>query len=182
MAGSLVAAEEFDETFYATAAQVIPVLLLTLVFQLRLRHRRDDEELGLSLQMLATFLAMALGELSAFVALREKENLRPVAEASIWIALVWGTMMIAATPILSRWEAVDDAMPRWLSVAVRYGIFLGVVALVFLGTFGVVDAELLPVFGAVVVIVFALAGMAISDFRPVSRGNGRNKESTPNGS
>jgi hypothetical protein len=48
MAGALAGAEELDQSFYATAAQVIPVLLLTLVFQLRLQRRRDDEELGLS--------------------------------------------------------------------------------------------------------------------------------------
>jgi hypothetical protein len=43
MAVSAVGADEFDESFYATSAQVTPVLLLTLVFQLRLRRRRDDE-------------------------------------------------------------------------------------------------------------------------------------------
>ena len=162
-------ADEFDESFYATAAQVIPVLLLTLAFQLGLRRRLKNEDLGLSLFMLATALAMTLGELTAFVALAERKNLRPIGDSTIWIALVWGMMLIAAGPILTRWNAVHEAIPLWLSLVVRYALLVSVVTIVFLASFDVVSAEVLPAVGALVVLLFAFAGMAVADFGPVWR-------------
>jgi len=164
--GGPVTTERFDDSFYATAAQVIPVLLLTLVFELRIGRRREDEEFGLSIWLMGTVLAMALGELAAFVALAQQKNLSPLGQVPIWLALIGGTMMIAAGPMLRRWEAVHAAVPLGLSLALRYGLLLALTALVILATFGVVSDDVLPAFGAVVVLLIVLAAILVSDFGP----------------
>jgi hypothetical protein len=159
----LAATAKFDESFYAAAAQVIPVLLLTLSFQLRLRHRRDDEELGLTFFLLALFLALAIGELLAFVALDDHKNLPKIGVLVIWGAVTWGVMMIAARPVFGRWDAIHGAIPLSLSLAIRYGLLLAVIVLPILVTFGVVGGGAFAVLGGIVVFGFLVVGMVVSD-------------------
>jgi hypothetical protein len=159
----LLAAPLFHEAFYATAAGVIPVLLLTLVFQLRLDERDDDEELGLSLFLMGATLSMAIGELSSFVALAEHKDLPKYGDILIWMGLTWGVMMIAIRPIGGRWDALHNAMPLGLSLTIRYGLLLTFLTIVFLVEFGVVREAAIGALGAAVVLLLVVGGMIVTD-------------------
>lgn len=70
----MIGTTEFNPDYYASMAQVLPVLFLALVFEYRIFHERRDEPPALSLWLLTVTTLLLGGEVVVLTALHDQEK------------------------------------------------------------------------------------------------------------
>jgi hypothetical protein len=145
-----------DSTYLATVAQVIPVLFLAVMVQLRLQERHNESDTSLDLFVLAYVSATVIGEWIVLAALKDHHKLAPIEETVVTMAFLLGLMLLVVRPIRLRYDALAERhsfVPLVVNV-----LFVVVVILMLLEVFGVVRTEAIAItLSALIVIVFAVA-------------------------
>jgi hypothetical protein len=101
-----------DLQYYAVAAQVIPVLLLALVLEVRLFRVDEDESIPDSLWFMGVFGAMFVGEMVAIGALYAGETPSRFEQIVVFLATFYGVAIFAWLPVAPRLRAVRAKTPR----------------------------------------------------------------------
>jgi hypothetical protein len=120
--------EAFNSTYYATAAQVIPIFFLAAAAPRFLGHGEDARP-GYGLMLLSVVLFAGWGEMTALNALHDHEDPSSVGQSvvnlAVWLPLVLVGSMLIARPIAT----LVGASPRWAVNAVAIGITVLLVAI-----------------------------------------------------
>src|SRR5215212_9232561 len=102
-----------DHDFYSAAAQVIPVLLITLAIEYRMFAAKDTEPASESLFLLAVLLMLTVAEVVPLAVLLDSEDPttldRVVVIAALGFALVGIVEPLARRPI----EALATTLPAF---------------------------------------------------------------------
>jgi hypothetical protein len=152
------------ETYYATVAQVLPVLMLVLILELRLSKRGESETIGESLWLVGVFGALLVGELTCLLTLQSGEAPSRIVNVMIVLAWFYGLTMLCVIPIATRLRAIRDALPRKLVFVVENGAIFGMIAITLLAEFNVVRTSILATVIATVVLLTVLVGRAVTVF------------------
>jgi hypothetical protein len=115
-----------EVTFYATVAQVLPVLALALLLERRFFERPSNERTSVSLFLLSTLTILVGGEVVAVTAVLSGGS--PVAEAVVMAALTLALMGLFVPVFARQFAVVARASPRWLRKVARGVSFLLVLA------------------------------------------------------
>jgi len=151
----------------ATVAQVVPVLLLAAIFEMKLLVREADEPLEASAWVLAFFAAMLVAEMSALLALSARKAPTRFEDSVILMAIYYGVAVIVLLPLGSRYSYVRDALPwrlgRWLQEA---GI-ISVMVIAVLVSFGMVNELIIGAVAGAVVIAGLIGARGFALVRPL---------------
>ncbi len=149
-----------EVTFYATAAQVIPVLALALLLERRLFERSDDVSTSGSLYLLSALILLVGGELVALNAVLSGGS--SVAVAVTMAAFTWGLLFLFASAFRRQIAALSQAAPRWVRTIAEPALLIlsvGMVATIMLtGRGEVVLATVVFVVWTGVVVTAAVQG------------------------
>ncbi len=111
-----------EVTFYATMAQVLPVLALALLLERRFFERPSNERTSGSLFLLSTLAILVGGEVVAVTAVLSGGS--PVAEDVVMAALTLAVMGLWLQVFARQFAVVARASPRWLRKVARGVSFL----------------------------------------------------------
>jgi hypothetical protein len=115
----------FGPSFYSTVAQVIPVLMLALLVDVRyFAPPRDEEPLDVSFFLISVGVVMLLGEVIALNTLHAREEPSDIEFAAGMAALAFPLLVISVRmlrPRLRHWESVvqdgfvhsGECWPSW---------------------------------------------------------------------
>jgi len=118
-----------EVTFYATAAQVIPVLALALLVERRLFFERSDHlSVSVTLYALSVLIILVGGELVALNAVLSGGS--SVALAVTMAALTWGLLFLFASAFHRQIAALSRAAPRWVRRIAEPGLLILAVVMV----------------------------------------------------
>jgi uncharacterized membrane protein len=140
--------------FYEAAAQILPVLLLAMIVQLRLFKRSEEETVGQNVWLVGD----------------DREPPSGIADAVIILAIFYGLASLVYLPVRTRVQAIREAIPRWLAIFAEVVLSVALPALVLLATFGVIPAAVLPSVAAGLVLVLVIVGRALGLARQVRDG------------
>lgn len=151
--------------FYGAAAQIIPVLLLALVLELRLVERTDAEPIADGVWFVGCLGTMVVGELTSVGALLDGKPLTNIGNVVILVAILYGVVLIALLPIAPRVTAIRQALPDTVAAVGEVVLMIGVVTVVALATFGVFDPSVLSVIAGAAVLALIIVGRGLATFR-----------------
>jgi hypothetical protein len=157
-----------DQAFYAVAAQVIPVLLLALIFENRLLRIQENESLGNSVYFIGVFGALLVGEITALAALSGTDPSR-LEKSTVWLALIFGVLLLVGWPIWSRVQRVFDVVPSGVRFLVESAVLIGVVVVAYLVMFDLISENWLSGIAAVLVLACIIGGAFLARFGPGAR-------------
>lgn len=140
----------YDEAFYSTAAQVIPILILALVFERRYFEARDDPA-WVDLFLLSVLIALVGGEYFALAAVKADEPPGPFTEVLVAVALAWGGLALFVPLFRDRLRNLGQTLPGWVVRTARVAWVPLLLIVMALATF--VDVDVLP--GAIAALVLA---------------------------
>jgi hypothetical protein len=151
----------FDPAFYSTVAQVIPVLLLALLVDMRYFSPPSAEEpLDVTFFLIGVGVVMLVGEVIALNAVHAGKEPSDIEFAAVMAALGFPLTAIGVRMIRPRMRALGERGPRWIR-PFGQGLFIGGVISVLVVTFSGVDV------GAVLAGA-ALAAVFLGCFLPVT--------------
>ena len=151
--------ETFNPTYYATVAQVIPILLIVLFVE-GWRRDRIEKPGPAGPFLLATLALLVGGEAIALKVLDQRETATFTDNAVISGALIWSGMVIVVWvtgPLLSSVTATR---------AGRWGVsayFIGLAAALLLLMVGVLDFSSLVAYAALAAVALAVLPGVIGD-------------------
>jgi hypothetical protein len=165
--------QRFDPTFYATIAQVIPLLFVLLFVELGVVRRGERIPARAAPFMLSVLVLLVGGEAVALYAVREGQDPGPAGEAVVAGALIWSAMVafiVVGQPITS---AISGSRAGGLGL-VTY--FAGAVVALSLHT---LDVIAFPTFVALVALAPVAVGVMLPALFDVARDVRRAVERRP---
>jgi hypothetical protein len=154
------------KAFYATAAQVLPLLLLALVFERRY-FEREEESPATSLWLLALLTSVGGGGIIAFLALLQ-DDVSSFSTIAVLFGLTFGTQALIQSLFAARAAALGTWLPERLRVLLKYLALVGLVAIIVL--MSVFDSEAVAAASiCVLVLLFATLSMAVGDVSELRR-------------
>jgi hypothetical protein len=151
--------------FYVAVAGVVPILLITLLFQLRLFEivrLRESFGLGLDLYLVITLGGLAITEVLALGRLWEGRS-EDADGVVVFLSVTWALIQIAGIPVMRRASAILDHLTArlqpWVEMALTLG-FIGVVNVAVLTSLdlGLLLPVVLLVLITAMVVAFMLGG------------------------
>lgn len=166
-------AEAFNETYYATVAQIMPVLMLALLYDSYWRPGKVRSP-GMGLVNIAVVIVFLLGEFVALNALSTGEEPSDWERAMISYGLIVPILRLFVPRFM---QAVEDAfgdLHSKLSTAIQVGVIGTVTVLMILLFLGVVELRdwLLVAF----FIALGLFGLGIQQLDSENPDNGRSPD------
>jgi hypothetical protein len=140
-----------DITFYSTAAQVIPVFLLVLIFERRF-FEVGDESASLGLSLISFLIACAGGEFLALATLLGDDPPSEFTEVLVMCALVWAGLGLFVPLFRPRLARLGQTLPSPVVTVTRVGWLPLLLVIVLLASI-CYDADIIP---AAVVTLWAL--------------------------
>lgn len=141
--------KDFNAGYYATVAQVLPLLVVIVAFERRIYHEQGFKNLGGGIYVLAVISLMAWAEVLSLVALANQTAPGGAGQTAIVIGLAVGGISTIA-PVV---RGAATHFPRWLANV----LYLLVVAGLCLAISGVLSPEAItPAF--VVLCIVAMVG------------------------
>jgi hypothetical protein len=147
-----------DDVFYSTAAQVIPVLALALMFELRFFDQRD-ESISWSLWLLSFLIALVGGEALALGTLLEDDAPSTYTQLMVSAAMAWGGLGLFLPLFSHRFERLGDALPEPLVRGARIASLPALGAVIALA-YAFPDADVIPGAVATLWVITAMAAFA----------------------
>lgn len=146
--------DSFNTTYYATIAQIIPVLLLAAVATRYFRERAGELPVEHNILRLSVVLFAIWGEASCITALQNEDSPTRLEDMVIVWAVVLPMLMMAADLVPGPLAALIQSAPKRLRAMGSVVFYLSVIAVVVLLVVGV---NVVAVIAACLLLLLLLA-------------------------
>ena len=163
----------FDPTYYATMAQVLPVLFLALAIEYRYFGVVENEPAFYSFFQLGIVATLVIGELDCLFALSKGNAPSRLGETTIIVGLVMGLIAFCLPLVRPRISALARHFSRGQRLALNRSFTVAFIAMVGLAFWNVIDLE--KAFSALALGILLL-GCGMAAFRNLPTKAGRDGE------